>query len=187
MVSSLTGFLPLVLFHLSAAAFFPPPNFQELKISVASCNKPTNGNWIYNQISDAWYATSSTYYDYESANQYCILLASGVNLADIQDSNEMSFVIENFSGSNYWVSGQATPDHNSWYASSYSSTYKMSYLPWFSGYSGIPNQPDNSQGQERCIQLSLNEDFYGIKAQPDSCYNDLSCTSTNQPICKYKC
>merc|ERR1712062_151974 len=182
--------LTLALPRLIASSFLPP-SFEAIQVEnnlgadiVASSSKPSNANWIYNQITDAWYApTSSGGITYQQAGKACIQMANGAYLADIQNSDEANFVVGNYIGTNYWVSGLSTPDHNSWYASSYSSTYKMSYLPWHKG---------EPSGDGDCVQAAMS-DYWNSASfgyiNSNYLYNDAPCdyTSDTYGLCKFAC
>uniref|UniRef100_A0A3B3WP01 C-type lectin domain-containing protein n=1 Tax=Poecilia mexicana TaxID=48701 RepID=A0A3B3WP01_9TELE len=109
------------------------------------------------------------YYQYmkwSDAEKFCISI--GGNLASIHSSDENTFVsdmINRASGSrNTWIGGHDAVDERRWLWSDGSS---FEYAHWYS------NQPDNSGGNQHCLEINYGGDYW----------NDMPCTYTRPFVC----
>ncbi|XP_070586118.1 C-type lectin lectoxin-Thr1-like isoform X2 [Erythrolamprus reginae] len=112
--------------------------------------------------------------DWDGAELECQSYGSGYHLASILSPQEAALVsvyIRDKQGrpSNVWTGLFDASGKGRWRWAD-ESTYN--HKAW------LVNQPDNSNGNEKCAELTIDSGFKG--------WNDRSCSSPNSYICKYQ-
>ncbi|XP_067653315.1 perlucin-like, partial [Haliotis asinina] len=115
-----------------------------------------------------WFSTITG--SFAEAASYCRYLES--HLATVENRDEDSFIkgyaIRHRRAPNYWLGGTDLTVEGKWL---WEGQRRMNYAHW-------PRQPDNSKGQEHCLELRRVSGTYD--------WNDIKCDTPSHFICERK-
>ncbi|XP_069815702.1 regenerating islet-derived protein 4 isoform X2 [Dendropsophus ebraccatus] len=151
-----------------------------LLVGSLAVTQVAEGSKARSSCPNGWFYYKANCYGYfryplswSEAEFDCQAYGHGAHLASIMDSAEANIVSSHISAYQktqpVWI-GLHDPEQNRRWKWNDGSMYN--YRAW------LPNQPDNSNGQEYCGELSCKEKFLT--------WNDANCNQAKPYVCKYK-